>query len=130
MAKCQKVRKKYRQYCAGDLKDDIIIENRSIAAPTAFESVDYDETFSNSIPVKSAINTVRGKTFFDSVGIGVEITHEIGIRFIDGVGAEQWVTYKGDRLDILRVENLDERSKFLRLTCVNRGQLAKNASKA
>ncbi len=133
MAQCIKIRKKKRQYCVGDLRDTIDLLDRNITAPTEFSSVDYGEEFQTSLPgagLSAAINTVAGKTFFDGVSTETPITHMIGIRFIENVTAENWVLFDGRRLDILKVENLDERSLWLELTCVDRGLATKEASKA
>lgn len=130
MAKCQTIRKKKQSYCVGDLRDIIVIENRTITAPTAFNQVDYDETFTDSLTVNAAVNTVNGRTYFDGVSTETPITHVIGIRFIEGLTSEQWITLEGSRLDILRIENLNQRSLWMRLTCVDRGLISKDASKA
>lgn len=131
MAVCTKIRKKKRQYCIGDLRDTIDLQSRDITAPTEFSSVDYDEDFSTvEANLPAAINTVNGKTFFDGVSTETPITHTVGIRFIENVTAENWVLFDGRRFDILRVENLDERSLWLELTCVDRGLATKEASKA
>lgn len=133
MAQCTKIRKKKRQYCVGDLRDTIDLLDRNITAPTEFSSVDYDEEFQTTIPgagLPAAINTVTGKTFFDGVNTETPITHTVGIRFQENVTAENWVLFDSRRLDILKVENLDERSLWLELTCVDRGLATKEASKA
>ena len=128
MPVCQPIRKKRRNICIGDMEDEITLENRDIAAPL-FDTVDYDETFTAPNPaVWALIETVRGKTFFDGVSTEQDVTHWIYINFDVTVTAETWVKLvDGRRLDILRVENLDERSDFMLLHCDDRG--AKEASK-
>ena len=129
MPKCQPIRKKRRNICIGDMEDEITLENRAIQPPD-FDTVDFDETFTApNPPVWALIETVRGKTFFDGVSTEEDVTHWIYINFDSTVTAETWVKLTdGRRLDILRVENLDERSDFMLLHCVDRG--AKEASKA
>ncbi len=129
MPVCQPIRKKRRNICIGDMEDEITLENRAIQAPD-FDTVDFDETFTApNPPVWALIETVRGKTFFDGVSTEEDVSHWIYINFDSTVTAETWVKLTdGRRLDILRVENLDERSDFELLHCVDRG--AKEASKA
>lgn len=126
MPQCIKLKKKKQQYCIGDMRDEIVIQNRAITAPQT--GVDFSETFTNTITVLSAINTVSGKTYFDDVGTETNITHTIGLRFVEGVTAESWVLFDERRLDVLTVDNLDERGQWMRLQCVDRGESAKAAS--
>ncbi len=130
MARCTTIPKKKRTYCIGDLRDEITLETRSITPASVFDEVDYDEAFTDPVTVSAAVNTINGKTFFDGVNTETPVTHTIGLRFIDGVTAEDWVTFNGNRLDILMVENLDSRSIWMELTCVDRGLLTQEASKA
>ncbi len=129
MPTCQPIRKKRRQPCIGDMEDRITLENRAIEAPEA-DTVDFDETFTApNPPVWALVETVRGKTFFDGVSTEEDVTHWIYINFDATVTAETWVKLEdGRRLDVLRVENLDERSKYQLLHCNDRGD--KEASKS
>ena len=129
MPTCTPIRKKRRNVCIGDMDDEITLENRDIQAPD-FDTVDFDEAFTApNPPVWALVETVRGKTFFDGVGTEVDVTHWIYINFDSTVTAETWVKLEdGCRLDILRVENLDNRSDSQLLHCVDRG--AAEASKA
>jgi SPP1 family predicted phage head-tail adaptor len=128
MASCKKLRRKKRQICLGDLDTQIILQNRVLTAPL-FGTPDFDETFTTTDTVWAMVNTVSGKTFFDNTGVGTNITHSVGIVFDSSVTAETWIELDGNRLDILQKENLDERGEWLILTCVDRGAVAKNASK-
>lgn len=129
MPVCQQITRKRRNVCIGDLDSLITLENRAIEAPE-FDTVDFDETFTTAAADAWAlIETVRGKTFFDGVSTEEDVTHWIYINFDATVTAETWVKLDdGRRLDILRVENLDERSDFQLLHCNDRG--AKEASKS
>ena len=129
MPRCQPIRKKRRNVCIGDMEDQVTLENRAIQAPD-FDTVDFQEDFTAPNPaVWALIETVRGKTFFDGVSTEQDVTHWIYINFDATVTAETWVKLAdGRRLDILRVENLDERSDYMLLHCDDRG--AKEASKA
>jgi len=129
MPKCAPIRKKRRNICIGDMEDRITLQNRAITAPL-FGTIDFDETFT-AIAVEEwcLIETVRGKTFFDGVATETDVTHWIYINFDATVTAETWgLLPDGRRLDVLRVENLDERGDFQLLECTDRG--TKAASKA
>lgn len=128
MTKCTRIRKKSRKVCIGDMQDEIKLQNRVIDPPD-FGSVDFDETFTDNSTVSALINTVSGKTFFDGVGTEINITHEIYIMYDSTVNPEVWVEFKSRRIDILEVEDLDERSVFMKLICVDRGATTIEATK-
>lgn len=129
MAKCVKIRRKTRKICIGDLNKEIKIQDRAIAEPL-FNTVDFDETFTDNATVWASVNTVSGKTFFDGVNSDVNITHEIFIRYDVTVTTESWVELSGRRIDILKVEDLEERNEFMRLICTERGANTFEATKA
>lgn len=128
MSKCTKIRRKSRKVCVGDLNTEIKLQGRAITPPVA-GSTDFDETFTDNSTVWAAVNTVSGKTFFDGVSTDINITHEIYIRYDVTVTAQTWVELNSRRIDILAVENLDERSQFMKLICTDRGSNTLNATK-
>lgn len=131
MPECIKLKKKKRQYCIGDLRDEIVLQNRSLEPPVnEIDSTDLTEEFTDTLIILSAINTVSGKTYFDGIGTETNITHEIGFRFVEGITAETWILYDERRLDILNLQDLDERREWLLAQCVDRGEAAKDASAA
>lgn len=126
---CTKIRRKKRQACIGGMSDRIILQGRDIKPPV-FGDPDFDETFTNNDTVWATVNTISGKTFFDGVNSDINITHEILIAFDSTVTTEIWIELEdGRRVDILAVENLDERSEFMRLTCTDRGAKTIEATK-
>ena len=129
MPKCQKIQRKKRQVCIGDMNEQIILQDRDIGEPL-FGSVDFDEDFTNIEKVWAAVNTVSGKTFFDGTGSETLITHEFLIRFDANVTAETWVEWDGRRFDILEPEDYDGRKEFMRLPCAERGAKTIEATKA
>jgi SPP1 family predicted phage head-tail adaptor len=120
MPVCKKIRTKKRQVCIGDLRDEIEIQNRQIVAPDLGD-VDYEEAFSTTTIVFSAIETVSGQTIFDESNQERDVTHKIYIRYMAGVTAQTWIKFKDELYDILKVENLEERNEFLLLRCSKRG---------
>ncbi len=121
MSKYRKQRRRKRQYTIGDLDTEIVIHGRAITPPEAGES-EFSETFTPASTVWAAVDSVNGKVFFDGVNVDRQITHTIGIRFDATVTEEAWIELTNEHLlDILRVEDMDERSEFMRLTCTERG---------
>lgn len=129
MPVCKKIRTKNQRVCTGDLKWRVILQNRNIKPP-AFGSVDFDETFTTSQTVWAAIETKTGDTLFDGVDTDNKVTHVFYIRFKATVTSETWISFDGRRFDILNVESLDERKKYLKLTCIDRGLDTEEAAKA
>lgn len=120
MPKCVKIRRKHRQVCIGDLDTIIALQDRALTPSES--SVDASEVFSNSNPdVWAMMETKLGETIFDGTGTERDVTHRFYIRFLDDITAETWISFNSKRIDILDVENLDERSEFLLLRCTNRG---------
>ncbi len=114
------------------MKDRIRILDRQITEPK-FGAVDFDAQFGKSFGVErwASIETVAGKTVFAGVGVDVAVTHRITLRFDKCVNSESWIIFDDDtRVDVIMVEDLDERHEWLRLLCVDRGDKAEEASKA
>lgn len=132
MSQCQSIRKRKRNVCVGDMKDVITLQNRNITPPL-FNIVDFDEDFQPIDPLNterfSLIETTTGKTFFDGVNTDTPITHIIYIRFDTTVTSETWIEFESRRFDILKVEDFEERHTYMKLTCVDRGLISKDASK-
>jgi SPP1 family predicted phage head-tail adaptor len=127
MAKCKIIRTNKRKICLGDLDKRIILQNRNIAAPV-YGSVNFDENFTTIATVWAGINTVGGKTFFDGVSDRV-ITHEIFIRYDATVTASTWIEFENRRIDILNVEDWEERHEYMKLICNERGANTLEATK-
>jgi SPP1 family predicted phage head-tail adaptor len=128
---CSRVKlpKKNRAPCVGDLRDRVVLQNRRLVEPT-FGSVDLSEEFTGR-EVWASVTTKTGRTIFDGVATDVPITHEVLIRFDSCVTSETWVRIdSGHRLDVARVEDLEERHEWLLLSCTDKGLAEKEASRA
>lgn len=124
------IRKTRRKICVGDMRDRVKLQSRDITEP-AFGATDFDEQFEGTSEVWALVNTTAGKVIFNGVNADVAISHEIFIRHDPTVTAETWVELgDGRRLDVVNVENLDEREDFMRLLCTERGDKAKGATAA
>ena len=129
MARCIRVVKKKREICIGDMRDLIVLQNRAIQPPDFYE-VDFTEDFEDTGEVWALVNTVSGRTYFDGVNTETPITHEVFIRYDSTLTAETWIEFNNRRLDILSVENLDERNEFQKLVCNDRGLVKQAATQA
>lgn len=127
MPQCRYIKRRNRKVCIGDLDTEIVLQSRNITPPIS-DGVDFSETFAGKATVWSMINTVSGETVFDSSNTERDVTHNIYIRFLSGVTAEDWVLLNGERIDILGVQNLENRSEFMLLKCSNRGTTSNPAN--
>lgn len=129
MPNCVKLRRKRRQVCIGDLDELITLQDRQITP--SLTSVDATETFTDTNPdVWAMVETVSGETIFDDTNTERDVTHRFTIRFIDGITAETWISFDGDRIDILNVEDYEGRHEFLLLRASNRGVDTNEANRA
>lgn len=130
MATRVEVRRPRRKLCIGDLRDRIILQSRDITEP-AFGARDFDEDFKQQDGVWASIRTTAGKVFFDGVNTDIAVTHEIRIRYDSRVTAETWIELEdGRRLDVVNVEDLEERKEYLTLLCTERGLGDREAAKS
>jgi len=120
MPTCIKIRKKKQQVCIGDLIDRVTLQTRALTAPTggsAFYTLDFTGT-----EIWAMIETREGTDLFDGVDEQRLITHNVYVNFDSAITAESWLLMEStERLDILQVVNLDQRSLFMKLVCTDRG---------
>lgn len=120
MSVCVKIKGKNRKICIADLDREINIQNRSIQSASIM-NVDFDEDFSGDTTHWAMIESVNGEEFFDGTNTGTPITHHFYIRYDPAVTSQQFLTFEGDRYDILNVEDLDLRHEFQKLRCIIMG---------
>ena len=128
----QILRRPKRHAPIGDLDTRVQIHRRR-QVPPVHGAVDAEWEFS---PVSgdgwvwAKIQTVTGKTLFDGVAREDRaITHAVTIRKLAGVTSEAWVRLPdGSRLDVVHVQNFDERGEFLELLCEASGLETRNAA--
>ena len=126
MPLCKKIRGQKRQICIGDMDKLITLQIRDIKPPGTLDAANqfyFTEGFSNTVnpTVYARVKTVRGRTAFDNTNTERTVTHDIGLYFDAEITAEIWIDFEGTRLDIITVENLDNRSEFMLLECTDRG---------
>jgi SPP1 family predicted phage head-tail adaptor len=97
-----------------------------------FGDTNYTEDFDRKVKeIWAAIKTVTGKVIFDGVSTDISISHEIFIRWDSGITSENGIELSDGRLlDIINVEDFEERQEFLRLMCSIRGDKTLEASHA
>tara|TARA_Y100000310_G_scaffold320268_1_gene376546 strand:+ start:7915 stop:8310 length:396 start_codon:yes stop_codon:yes gene_type:complete len=122
MALCQVIRRKHRKLCAGDLRDDIQILDRSIAPPeggSADYTIDINDTTAPFIG--ASISTPAGKKMFDGTGTEYDITHIFGVYYEPEYTSENYVLFESRLFRILFAEDLEERHEWTLLYCTERG---------
>lgn len=130
MAQETLMRKRMRRVEIGAMRDRIVIQDRSITEPFSGAS-DFDEEFSDAKVRWAAVNTTSGRTFFSgSAQRDLEITHEILLRHDPEVTTEHWIQFQSERLDIVKIEPMDARKRFMKLLCTSKGFVTAEASKA
>lgn len=116
----QKKRIRHTGARVGDLRERVLIEDRSIASPLG-GMVDFLELF-ESDAIWAGVSDVSGKTVFDGVGTEVDITHKIYIRHRVGVDSQSFLQLDdGRRLKVVAFKNLGERNEYMALYCSDRG---------
>ncbi len=129
MPQCISLRRKKRQPCIGDMDELITLQERDLTPPP--KGVDASETFTDTNPdIWAMIETVTGEKMFDDVGVERDVTHKFTIGFIDGISSETWILFNDDRIDVLDVQDYEERHEFLVLRASNRGNFLRRANDA
>ncbi len=115
------IRRPRRVLCVGDLDTRVILHKRSLEEP-GFGETDFKEDFKALQEVWAKVRTTSGKAFFSGAHVDVSVTHEISIRYRADVSSETWIELLDGRLlDVVDVENLEERNEWLVMPCTERG---------
>ena len=120
MAACNRIKRKNRKVCVGDLNELITIKDRSLTAARP-GATGISEAFTNDKQVWAMIETTRGDQFFDGSSLQTGTTHLFYARYDASVTQEDFIFFSGNIYDILDVENLDERSNFMKIQARKRG---------
>ena len=112
------------------MRDRVKLQTREIREPL-FGGTDFSEDFGGTPEVFAKVRSTAGRSIFAGNNVDVAVSHEISIRFCCDVNAETWVELEdGTLLDILAIENPEERNEYLILQCTERGPKTQEASKA
>lgn len=121
---CGRIKKKADKVCIGDLKNLIKIIDREIEPADVSHTMNFD----SFIEVRARIDTKLGGTFFNGVNTENGDTHVFYIRF--GVTVEQNYTIElnGNYYIVSTTENLNEESRFLKISAVKNGPASNGAN--
>lgn len=128
MPSLERMKRRRRRVCIGDLDSRVRLLHRSQVPPVA-GSVDaaFDfQALATDGYVWAMVETSEGRTIFDGVANDRRVTHVVTIRSVPDVTSSSWVLLEdGTRLDVVLAEGLEERGEFIRLLCDARGSDAK-----
>lgn len=121
---------------AGDLDTPVWLEDRVQTPPTESNAdAGFQFAVAHTVAELGAtktwarVLTQNGRTAFDGVDAERRVTHTVTFRRVSGITAETWIRLKdGTRLDIVDIEDLDERGLFLHALCEATGRVGKEAS--
>jgi len=130
MAVCAPIKKNNRSVCVGAMNKKIEIEARAITPPTFSINTDYNEDFTLVKTVWANIVTVSGMTTFDGTNVERVVTHFFYFRYIPNITFENWIKFRDEYYDIIRVEDLDNDNKFYLAKASKRGTINNQANLA
>lgn len=84
------------------------------------EKDEYGELVPGWIAFKNVwaeVRPVTGKSFFSAQQINSEITHQVIIRYTEGVKPSMRIIYKGREFEILYVMNYNEANEAIQMLC-------------
>lgn len=133
MSKCERKRVPVVKICAGDLRNKIDIQTRSLGG-NSIGVVAPSETFTTLFSPWAAIETPNGKSRFLGVDINDQTTHIFIVRYDSTIVnievKNNFILFNSNRMKILRVKNMNEDNIFLAIECTERGDDGKAATEA
>lgn len=115
------LRRKLRKISSGDLRDEIVVSLKSIAAPIA-ASVAPEMGFSNLPFFWAKIETMERKELFAGTQLLGIRTHQFTIRYPDeDITSDHVVVFLGKLYDVLSINDFEERQEYLVLNCGEKG---------
>jgi len=120
MAECEKIRIKHKKLCTGDLRNKISLRKRTLGTPKF--GVDITHDFVEFKKPWAGIKTLTGTNIFSGANLDETPSHIFYIRYFEGLTAESWIYFKGQRYNILTVENINERNEWYALYVNERGK--------
>lgn len=64
------------------------------------------------------VEPLRGRGYFEAQQANSEVTHRVTVRYTSEILPEHTINYGGRRLDIQSLINVEERSEWLEIMCV------------
>jgi len=121
---CRKIQRKPDAVCIGDLKKLINIIDRKIEPADVSHTMNFDDYVST----RARIDTRRGGAFFNGVNMENAPTHYFYIRFGITVERNYTLEFKGIYYLVSDVENLNEESRFLKISATKNGPKSNGAN--
>jgi len=127
MAICKKIKRVVERVCIGSMNKFVKLKLRSIEFNDE-NDVDFNEFFQDTDSVWAMVSTVDGVQIFDSSNVIRSVTHDFYIRYDSNITSEHWLFYPAQVgnsepqiFDIVKIENLNEENRFIKLRCNLRG---------
>ena len=116
--------------CAGDLKNSITIERRSLDTPAPGSALP-GHTYTTILTTRAKIKTKTGVSEWNQVSVGdKKSSHTITMKFttLEFDTRDRVKDGSGNLYEILAVENIDERDNWLNLHCSRKGNETRKAA--
>lgn len=87
-------------------------------AGSPIESWDEGVGFKSVKQTRACVKPVSAKDYFEAMANQMQITHKIIIRYTKGINHKMFIKFRGRKLDIVRIINIDEADKYLEIQAV------------
>lgn len=121
---CGSIKRKADKICIGDLKRLINIIDRKIEPAEVSHTMNFDDFVS----VKARIDTRRGGAFFNGVNMEDAPTHFFYVRFGVAIERNYTIEFNDSYYLVSNVENLNEESRFLKVSATKNGPKSNEAN--
>lgn len=101
---------------SGKLRHRVIIEKRT-TPETQGDLGEPTTTWVTHLAVYAQINPLQGREFYDAQRINPELTHNILIRYREGITPDMRISFGTRTFEIISIVNVEERNRELRLVC-------------
>ena len=68
--------------------------------------------------VYAKVVPMGARDYFEAMSNQMQITHRIVVRYLPGINHKMLINFKGRKLEIVRVINIDEKNKWLEIQAV------------
>lgn len=120
MKKSVNVEFKERRICIGDFNTKITIQIKCQESTNKLNQA-LEITRIDSVTVWSAVKTVAGVETLEDINSEEIITHQFYIRYRKDIDKSSVVILKEIAFNIISIENLEEKNKYLLLRCAQGG---------
>ncbi|MGR3179837.1 MAG: head-tail adaptor protein [Candidatus Anammoxibacter sp.] len=104
--------RRLRKISVGDMRERIVLQERSVAAPV-FGSSSFTQDYDTGIERWAKVETQFSGRFFNGVELVDRPSHKFTIRFSSTITTETRIRYKSVLYRILQLDNLEMRDEYL-----------------